>query len=105
MAARTPLNHRRPWSADEDVLLFNLVKEDTPVRHIALQLQRTLAAVQHRAQALRIPLVPRSDPRSRHARGPFALSQPLGLTRPHSGRTPRRGRARAGSRGSRRARP
>jgi hypothetical protein len=95
MATRSPLNHRRPWSADEEALLFNLAKENTPARLIALQLQRTPDSIYDRASALRIPLDWTHQRRPVRALGPFAFSQPVKLTHASGRRARRRVRSRA----------
>lgn len=48
-----PVNHLKPWTRAEVDALFRLLAEGTPVRAIAKELGRTMAAVEYRAGAER----------------------------------------------------
>jgi len=47
--AKTPSNHRHPWSTGDDRQLRQLIRQDTPTRVMGLKLGRTAAAVQQHA--------------------------------------------------------
>ncbi len=47
--AKTPPNHRRPWSATDEQRLEKLADGNTPTRVIGLKLGRTPDAVRQRA--------------------------------------------------------
>lgn len=51
-------NTGTPWTAQEDKLLKQLAKENTPTRVIGLKLGRTEAAIRARAHLLGISLRP-----------------------------------------------
>lgn len=56
--AKSPANHRQPWTKTEDALLRRLAKENTPTRVMALKLKRTPAAVQQHAYQAGVSLRP-----------------------------------------------
>lgn len=66
-ARRIPRPDRagRPWSADEEASLADMVRERTPLREIAARLERTRGAVASRIAAMAVrpePLAPASAP-------------------------------------------
>ena len=64
--AKTPKNHRKAWSADDDSAL-KLLGGETPTRLIGLKLGRTPEAVVAKARDLGISLLPLN--RSPYGRG------------------------------------
>lgn len=56
--AKTPENHRKPWSADEVKKLETLADGNTPTRLIAHKLERTEDSVRAKASERRISLKP-----------------------------------------------
>lgn len=56
--AKTPMNHRQPWTAPENRELKKLIKENTPTRVMGIKLQRTPAAVQQHANELDLSTKP-----------------------------------------------
>lgn len=56
--AKTPDNHRKPWSRQDDAALRKLARENTPTRVAGLKLGRTEQAVYSRAQELGVSLKP-----------------------------------------------
>lgn len=53
-----PKNHGKAWNAEQNKLLRQLAKGNTPTRIISLKMGRTPAAIQNQAGALGISLKP-----------------------------------------------
>jgi hypothetical protein len=65
--AKTPDNHRKPWTLAAEARLDTLIAENTPTRVIALKLGRTPAAIRSRASATGRTLKPTNQsPYNRH---------------------------------------
>ena len=60
--ARTPDNHRKPWSAKDKSQLKRLAKGNTPTDLIALKLSRTSDAIRSTAQREHVSLAPPNVP-------------------------------------------
>ena len=56
--AKEPAKHKQPWTRQDDALLKQLAKENTPTRVMGLKLGRTPGAVQSHATAEGISLRP-----------------------------------------------
>jgi hypothetical protein len=56
--AKTPANHRQPWSRSEQAQLKREAKGNTPTPVIALHLKRTNSSVQNKAHELGVSLKP-----------------------------------------------
>jgi hypothetical protein len=55
---KSPANNGKPWSKQEIQQLKNLAKQNTPTRLIALELERTEAAVRSKASEEDVSLKP-----------------------------------------------
>lgn len=56
--AKTPKNHRQPWTPADNRELRKLIKENTPTRVMGVKLDRTPAAVQQHANDLGLSTKP-----------------------------------------------
>lgn len=56
--AKTPPNHNKSWSSEDDRTLRRLVEENTPTRVMGLKLSRTEAAVESHASEIGVSLKP-----------------------------------------------
>jgi hypothetical protein len=56
--AKTPRQHRAPWTGTDDKLLRQLIRENTPTRVMGIKLERTPAAVQQHANELGLSTKP-----------------------------------------------
>jgi hypothetical protein len=56
--AKTPANHGKSWSTNDDRQLQQLAKGNTPTRLIGLKMGRTPGAVQGHASELGVSLKP-----------------------------------------------
>ena len=56
--AKTPSNHRKPWTGQDDKTLRQLAQQNTPTRVIGIKMGRTAGAVQNHASETGISLKP-----------------------------------------------
>jgi hypothetical protein len=56
--AKPPDKHHQSWTGDDDKLLKQLIRENTPTRVMGLKLKRTPAAVQEHANNLGLSTKP-----------------------------------------------
>ena len=56
--AKTPANHRNPWTQADDRQLKKLAKENTPTPLIAWKMKRTEAGVRGHASEIDLSLKP-----------------------------------------------
>jgi hypothetical protein len=55
---KTPTNHRKAWSPDDDAKLRKLAEHNTPTGLIAYQLGRTPEAIRSHASTIDVSLMP-----------------------------------------------
>ncbi len=56
--AETPKNHLKPWTPSDNLLFHRLVRENTPIRMIALKLGRSVASLYSHAKNEGVSLKP-----------------------------------------------
>jgi hypothetical protein len=56
--AKTPTNHGKPWTSQDDKTLRDLAQQNTPTRVIGIKMGRTPGAVQNHAAEEGVSLKP-----------------------------------------------